>query len=165
MSFNHVSSCPINVDIDESTPQDPSPPTGNTSEESNEVSLSSSTLVDMVPSSSDTSTCTHLHESNQEKEYHTVSTDPSRMEVTCPQNENCDGFKTTLATTISRVLKDEVIVREFDDLRSTLKEAKKTKHQRQNLQEGIAKYKTAVSCWPKGLNWMIPLSILNISTS
>ena len=52
-------------------------------------------------------------------------------------------LKTTLAASIQKVLKgDNHIIREFDELRSTLKEAKKNKGRKNNLKEKVVRYNT-----------------------
>ena len=52
-------------------------------------------------------------------------------------------LKTTLAASIRKVLKgDDHIIREFDELRSILKDAKKNKGRNNNLKEKVERYNT-----------------------
>ena len=52
------------------------------------------------------------------------------------------NLKTTLAASISRLVKDDdTLLHEFDELRSTLKEAKKNKSIQINLKEKVERYK------------------------
>ncbi len=61
--------------------------------------------------------------------------------TTFDEHDNSD-LKTTLAASISRLVKvDEKILKEFDELRSTLKEAKKTRYRPKNLKDKVERYK------------------------
>ena len=64
------------------------------------------------------------------------------MVLTHSDDHNSE-LKTTLAASIWKVLKgDDHIIREFDELRSTLKEAKKNKSRKNNLKEKVVRYNT-----------------------
>ena len=58
-------------------------------------------------------------------------------------NDHDSELKTTLAASIQKVLKGEdQIIREFDELQSILKEAKKDKGRKNNLTEKVVRYNT-----------------------
>ena len=67
---------------------------------------------------------------------------PTHMVLTHSDDHDSE-MKTTLAASIQKVLKgDNHIIREFDELRSTLKEAKKNKGRKNNLKEKVVRYNT-----------------------
>ena len=58
-------------------------------------------------------------------------------------DEHCDSeLKTSLAASISRLVKsDEHLLKEFDELCSTLKKAKKTRCRPKNMKDMVERYK------------------------
>jgi hypothetical protein len=58
---------------------------------------------------------------------------------------NVDGLKTTLAASITNIIDCDATLREFDELRSVLKEAKKSKSKPHNLKDKVVRYKTLMA--------------------
>ena len=70
------------------------------------------------------------------------SNSPTQLVLTTFDEHDDSDLKTTLAASISRLVKgDENLLKEFDELRSTLKEAKKTRDRPKNMKDKVERYK------------------------
>ena len=72
----------------------------------------------------------------------TESSNQSAHIILTPNSDedNLNGFKTTLAASITKIIECDDALREFDELRSILKEAKKSKNRPNNLKDKVVRY-------------------------
>lgn len=56
------------------------------------------------------------------------------------EQHNVDGLKTTLAASITNIIDSDATLREFDEFRFILKEAKKSKSRPHNLKDKVVRY-------------------------
>jgi hypothetical protein len=81
------------------------------------------------------------HRSNVIRASSSNAYSPTHLVLTTIDEHDSD-LKTTLAASIGRLVKgDEHLLKEFDQLRSTLKEAKKTRDRPKNMKDKVERYK------------------------
>ena len=69
------------------------------------------------------------------------SNSPTHFVLTTFDEHDDSDLKTTLAASISKLVKgDENLLKEFDELRSTLKEAKKTTDRPKSMKDKVERY-------------------------